>query len=158
ALKEASWSGARIASIHPVKSFADVDSSIATFSGTFCGIEGEESVCRVLTDAFTRLGAHIFAVKTENKMIYHAATVMVCNYLTALMEVGLRCYEQSGLTRQKALEVMQPIVQGTVDNIFCMGTASALTGPIARGDHRLVEKQIEALEKWDTNIAGIYIL
>ena len=51
---------------------------------------------------------------------------------------------------------MEPLVRETIDNVFRLGTASALTGPIARGDHALVERQVAALQAWNGDVAGLY--
>lgn len=148
--------GASIASIHPVKSFADPTLSVETFGGTFCAIEGDPGACEVLGDALRRCGANTFQVKPEFKTIYHAATVVVCNYLVALMEVGLRCFQQAGVARETATQIMQPIVTETVDNVFLLGPVRALTGPIARGEQSVVARQCEALAQWDEVIHRIY--
>ena len=92
----------------------------------------------------------------EFKTVYHAATVFVCNYLVALMEVGLRCFERADLPRETALKVIEPIVRGTVDNVFSLGPVQALTGPIARGEASVVGKQCEALGQWDEQIQRLY--
>ena len=44
----------------------------------------------------------------------------------------------------------------TVDNVFSLGTVKALTGPIARGDHAVVARQLEALSAWDAHTGEIY--
>lgn len=148
--------GAEVASVHPVKSFADAELSVREFPGTWCGVEGDEGAVTVLSAALTALGARIFAVDAAYKTIYHAGSVIVCNYLTALLEVGLRSYEKAGLPRQTALQVMEPLVRGTLDNVFRSGTEKALTGPIARGDAAVVSRQLAALESWDGEVALIY--
>jgi predicted short-subunit dehydrogenase-like oxidoreductase (DUF2520 family) len=148
--------GAGIASVHPVKSFADPAAALRTFAGTYCALEGDPPACEVLGDLFRRLGAETFPIDPQHKTIYHAATVMVCNYLTALMEVGLRCFEKAGVPRPTAMNVMQPIVTGTVRNVFKLGPAAALTGPIARGETSVVAKQAEALGQWDERVERIY--
>jgi len=148
--------GARTASIHPVKSFADPARSVETFAGTFCALEGDEGACDVLRDALGKLDANVFEVDPEFKAVYHAATVFVCNYLVALMEVGYRCFEKAGLPRNSATEVMQPIVKGTVDNLFELGPVQALTGPIARGEEKVVTRQSKALADWDGSIEDLY--
>lgn len=155
-LQSAKQQGAYIASVHPVKSFADPGSSIKTFVGTFCGVEGDEEALNVLGPAFESIGASTFAVNPEFKTLYHAASVMVCNYLTALLEVGIQAYTKAGLERDTAMQVMQPIVQGTVDNIFRLGTTNALTGPIARGDDDLVSRQLDAIRDWHPQYADLY--
>jgi len=155
-LEPAKARGAKIASVHPVKSFADPAAAAETFAGTFCGIEGNAEACRVLRAVFEQIGAEIFEVDPEHKPIYHAATVLVSNYLVALTEVGLRCFERAGVCRETAIEVFEPIVRGTVDNVFRLGPARALTGPIARGEQTVVEKQCEALGGWDESVQRIY--
>lgn len=148
--------GAFIASVHPVKSFADVKTAVETFKGTFCGIEGDKAAIEVLTRAFTDIGGNVFNIDSRRKVFYHSATVIVCNYLVALMEVGIQAYIKSGLERDQAKAIMEPIVRGTVENIFKFDTVQALTGPIARGDSEVVEDQFKALASWDMYVAEIY--
>ena len=137
--------GGGAASVHPVKSFADPSASVASFAGTWCGIEGDAAAVALLSDSFSAVGGKIFPVDPAFKTVYHAGSVLVCNYLTSLIEVGVRAYEKGGLPRKTALQVMEPLVRGTLDNIFRVGTVQALTGPIARGDAAVVAGQLAAL-------------
>lgn len=155
-LQSAREDGASIASVHPIKSFADPAAAVETFAGTFCALEGDAEACEVLREVFHWCGAITFPVSPEHKTIHHVATVMVCNYLVALMEAGLRCFERAGLPRETAVKVMQPIVTETLANVFRLGPARALTGPIARGEPSVVEKHCQALAPWDEKILGIY--
>lgn len=148
--------GADVASLHPIKSFADAARSVETFAGTFCAIEGDSTACQVLSDAMVRCGARTFEVRPKAKTTYHAGTVFVCNYLVALIEAGLKCFEHAGVPRDTALNVIEPIIQGTLQNVNAMGSARALTGPIARGESSIVKRQLEALGEWDETIADAY--
>lgn len=150
--------GAHIASIHPVKSFADPARAMQDFAGTFCGMEGDAAALNILQTAFTAIGARCFALDAARKTLYHTASVIACNYLVALQEVSLQTFEQAGVERELAMQILQPIVQGTVGNVFQLGTARALTGPIARGDHTVVERQIEAMEVWRGDYSDVYRL
>jgi predicted short-subunit dehydrogenase-like oxidoreductase (DUF2520 family) len=145
-----------VASVHPLKSFADPALAAQTFRGTYCAAEGATAALAVLKPAFEAAGARVSEIDPAFKTIYHAASVIVCNYLAALMEVGLRSYEKSGLERGEALRMMEPLVRETVDNVFRLGTVEALTGPIARGDHAIVERQATALAAWNGNVADVY--
>ena len=155
-LHAAKAEGALVASMHPVKSFAYPPRAVETFAGTFCALEGDGPACDVLRDALDRCSARTFHVDPQQKTVYHAATVLVCNYLVALMEVGLRCFEKAGVPRPTALEVMQPIVRGTVENVFRLGPDQALTGPIARGEPSVVARQCQALGEWDGLVEALY--
>jgi len=148
--------GAKIASVHPVKSFANPLDSVASFAGTWCGIEGDPEAVACLSNSFSAIGGKTFSVDARFKTIYHVGSVLVCNYLTALIESGVRAYCRGGLSEQIALEVMEPLVRGTLDNIFRTGTVQALTGPIARGDCAVVSRQLDALDAWNGDLSLIY--
>ena len=148
--------GVHVASVHPLKTFADADDAVRSFAGTYCAAEGDAVALLLLKSAFEQIGARVTEIDARFKTIYHTASVMVCNYLTALMEAGLQCYEKAGLPRATASAMMEPLVCETVENIFKLGTVKALTGPIARGDHAVVERQLDALREFDPRIAEIY--
>ena len=148
--------GIAVASVHPLKSFADPALAAQTFDGTYCAAEGDAAALAVLKPAFEVCGARVAEIDPAFKTIYHAASVIVCNYLTALLETGIRSYEKAGFKRDDALHVMEPLVRETLDNIFRLGTVDALTGPIARGDQAVVARQVEALAAWDPRVAAIY--
>lgn len=155
-LISAKEAGACIGSVHPVKSFANSAESGETFGGTFCGMEGDEQALEILRPAFEAIGGKAMAINPQFKAIYHAGAVMVCNYLTSLIEIGAQAYLKAGLDRETAMQVMEPIVRGTVENIFDSGTVGALTGPIARGDHSVVAKQLSALSDWNPRFGNLY--
>jgi len=155
-LVSAKEAGALVGSVHPVKSFADPDVSIETFNGTFCGVEGDARSLEVLCPAFEAIGGKTFAVDPQFKTIYHAASVIVCNYLTSLLEIGVQTYVKAGLDRETSMHVMEPIVRGTIENIFSSGTVRALSGPIARGDLSIVSKQLAALSDWNPLFGNLY--
>lgn len=148
--------GALIASVHPLKSFADPAIAVQTFRGTYCAVEGDAAALTMLTPLFEQLGAQVAVINPAGKTLYHAASVLVCNDLTALMEAGLRAYEQAGIERHTAQKMMEPLVRETLDNIFALGTTRALTGPVARGDAAVVERQLEALQALDPRMADAY--
>lgn len=150
--------GASIASIHPVKSFANALNSVESFPGTWCAMEGDTIALQTLKPAFENIGGQCFSIDQQNKTLYHAANVIVCNLLTALLETGMQVFERSGVPGETAMQMTLPIVQGTIDNIYTMGTTMALTGPIARGDHQVIRNQLVALGEVDENIADIYRL
>ena len=148
--------GASIASVHPLKSFADPAIAINTFSGTHCAAEGDPAALAVLVPLFEGLGAQVAVIDPAGKTLYHAASVLVCNDLTALMEAGLRAYERAGLDRATAQAMMEPLVRETLDNILRLGTVRALTGPVARGDADVVARQLAALQAMDARVADAY--
>jgi predicted short-subunit dehydrogenase-like oxidoreductase (DUF2520 family) len=150
--------GALIASVHPIKSFADPSLCITNFAGTFCGVEGDDAALVVLEKAFQAIGGQTLQVDSANKTFYHAASVVVSNYLTALVELGIQSYVKAGLTRAQALQIIVPIAHGTIKNIIELDTANALTGPIARGDVATVETQLNTFQNWKPEYGELYRL
>ena len=157
-LEEAKTVGAKCASLHPVKSFANPSDAINTFAETYCGLEGDDEACKNLESLIEKIGGHCFKVDSDKKLTYHSASVFACNYLTALQELSIKALEHSGIERDLAMKILEPIVKETSNNVFKLGTAKALTGPIARGDSKLVAEQLNAVEKWDSDAADIYRL
>jgi predicted short-subunit dehydrogenase-like oxidoreductase (DUF2520 family) len=147
---------ALVASVHPLKSFADPATAVQTFKGTYCAVEGDTEALKLLNPLFEKLGAQVAVIDPAGKTLYHAASVLVCNDLTALMEAGLRAYEQAGITRTTAQAMMEPLVRETLDNVFALGTVRALTGPVARGDADVLARQLAALNTLDPRIADSY--
>lgn len=148
--------GARTASVHPLKSFADPEHAVDTFAGTHCALEGDAGACAILEDALRACGASCFRIEGQHKMIYHAANVFACNYLVVLLDAALQCYEKAGVPATQAMEIVQPLIDGTLQNVSRLGTVQALTGPIARGDARLVETQLRELSAWERDIGSLY--
>lgn len=148
--------GAKLASVHPLKSFAEPERALESFAGTWCTVEGDAAALALLRPLFAQLGARVAQIDPAGKTLYHAASVLVCNDLTALMEAGLRSYERAGLDRATAQAMMEPLVRETLDNVFALGTVRALTGPVARGDAEVVARQLTALAALDPRIANVY--
>jgi predicted short-subunit dehydrogenase-like oxidoreductase (DUF2520 family) len=155
-LAAAAACGAHVASVHPLKTFAAPDEAVRTFAGTPCVAEGDAQALQVLEPAFDRLGARVLHIGSAGKTLYHAASVIVCNDLVALLETGLRCYERAGIPRTDALPLIEPIVRETVAHVFGAGTVRALTGPISRGDETIVARHVQALDATDAQAAAVY--
>ena len=148
--------GVHIASVHPLKSFADPAAAAAGFAGTWCTLEGDAAAIAVVRPLFELLGARTAVIDAAGKTAYHAAAVLVCNDLVALLEAGWRSAESAGLDRATAQAMFEPLVRETLDNVFCLGTVRALTGPVARGDAAVVARQIDELQRSDPRVAEAY--
>lgn len=148
--------GASIASMHPVKSFADESLAVESFSGTFCGLEGDPTAVQVLTEAVSAIGGKNFTIDPAAKAIYHAGSVFSNNYLVSTIAAGIDCLVEAGIDRAIALEILKPIATEALENLSRLGPVQALTGPISRGETKVVETQLQALQAWDPEIASAY--
>ncbi|PXX38764.1 Rossmann-like and DUF2520 domain-containing protein [Undibacterium pigrum] len=155
-LQAARMAGATVASVHPVRSFANVDLLAEQFVGTICSLEGDEAALAVLVPALQAIGAETVIIQAENKLLYHAGSVFASNYLVTLMEVALRTYQAAGIPAEVAQKMAAPLARQTLENVFALGTQAALTGPIARGDMQTVVLQQSRLSEWDQQAGDLY--
>ena len=148
--------GAHAGSFHPLRTFADPGHAAASFAGAYVALEGDRKALKIMRVALRKIGARVFEIAPENKVLYHAGSVIVCNYLVALLEAGLRAYEAAGIRLETGYKLMEPLVRETVDNVFRTGTLRSLTGPIARGDDAVVRRQVQRLSGLDRELATLY--
>jgi predicted short-subunit dehydrogenase-like oxidoreductase (DUF2520 family) len=149
-------SGAQVASIHPVRSFADPAGVAAAFDGTWCGVEGDPDALALLSAALEAIGARLVGIDAAAKAVYHAASVFASNYLVTVLDAALRAYAAAGVPPEVARELARPLAGETLANVFRLGAPAALSGPIARGDMATVARQQAALQDWDAPTADLY--
>lgn len=148
--------GARIASVHPVMSFADPALAAGRFAGTPCGIEGEATLADELATLFAAIGAECFALDGSRKPLYHAGSVFASNFLVVILDVARKAYVDSGVPPEVADRMLAAISRGALDNVVALGARDALTGPAARGDREVIAIQNAAVDAWDTDSGKAY--
>jgi len=155
-LQAARAAGAFVASVHPIRSFADADAVAAGFAGTFCGVEGDQQALDVLLPALGAIGARAVQIDPAAKTVYHAAAVFASNYLVTVIDAALRAYQAAGIPETVARELARPLALESMENALRLGAAPALTGPVARGDMATVLRQQDAVMAWDAETGQLY--
>ncbi len=146
-LESARNAGAHVASIHPLQSFADIESAIRNIPGSTFGITAGDEIKEWSVQMVRDLGGAPFFISDADKPLYHAAACIASNYLTTLIHMVEEIYQSLGLNRDDAIRAIWPLVMGTIGNIESKGTVQALTGPVARGDAGTIRKHAEALRQ-----------
>jgi predicted short-subunit dehydrogenase-like oxidoreductase (DUF2520 family) len=147
-LKPLKDQGAAIASFHPIQSFSKKEASAKEFKGIYFGLEGDKEALDMAQKIVRQLGGHTLLLKEKDKALYHAACSIASNFLVVLLDMATALLKQTGLREEKTLECLLPLVEGTLRNVNKSDTRAALTGPIARGDSKSVQKHLRALEKF----------
>jgi len=155
-LQAARAAGAYVASVHPIRSFADVEAVAGGFAGTFCGVEGDQLALDVLLPALAAIGARAVQIDPAAKTVYHAAAVFASNYLVTVIDAALRAYQAAGIPEAVARDLARPLAIESMENAFRLGAAPALTGPVARGDMATVLRQQDAVMAWDAATGQLY--
>ncbi|MCZ8251298.1 MAG: DUF2520 domain-containing protein [Hylemonella sp.] len=148
--------GWRCASAHGILSFADPARALQQFPGTVCALEGDAEATARLQPLFTAIGAQCFALASEHKLIYHAAAVWATNFLPVLQAQAEALWQHSGLPAELLPGLRERLLRNALDNLLALGPAGALTGPAARGDTALVQRQGLAVAALDAQAGAAY--
>ena len=136
--------GAHVLSLHPLQTFPDVEAGIARLPESFIAITAAEDHAYVLAERLVGdIGARSFRLPDDRKALYHAAAVFCSNYLVVTQRVSELLFTLAGL--EEPVPMFEPLARSTLDNVFELGPAGALTGPAARGDARTIRRHLEAL-------------
>ena len=145
-LSAAAEAGAHTGSMHPMQAFAAIATEESPFKGIVMAVEGSKDAVTAAREMVTALGARPFTIRTEGKMLYHAAAVVASNYLVSLLEIATQMFSEAGIPEAESFGILEPLLQGTTANIGRSGTRDALTGPIVRGDTETVSAHVEAIK------------
>lgn len=134
-------------SIHPLLPFADRETAAQHLSGCPCALEGTESLLPLGEDLINSLGGIAFRIQSEQKALYHTAASIASNFLVSLLDEATGLLRQCGITENKELPLLLPLVHSTIANLDKYGTEQGLTGPIVRGDLGTVAAHLTALQQ-----------
>lgn len=148
--------GAHVGSLHPLQSFAADAGADNPFKGIVMSAEGDAPAVAVSEQIAADLGAVCFRIRTEAKTLYHASAVVASNYLVTLMDLSFGLLAAAGIPEENAMEVLSPLINGTLANVERVGTAPALTGPVSRGDGATIEQHVKEIEKLAPDLLGLY--
>jgi len=156
-LEPARVSGAQVGAFHPLQTFASVKQAIENIPGSTFAIEAEEPLLTTLKEMATKLDGQYIELEAGDKVIYHAAAVIACNYLVSLVKLATDLWQTFDIPAEQASQALLPLLKGTIHNIETVGIPRCLTGPIARGDIGTIRKHIEALEKAAPGVLSTYL-
>lgn len=148
--------GAFTGSFHPIQTFADRDNAWQKLFNCYFGFEGCSEAKKYVEIILDKLNGRIIPIKREQKNLYHAAACIISNYTVTLFHIMHQLLIKTGLDEESATNAFLPLLKNTVDNIERLGYIKALTGPISRGDHKVVAKHIDALAKETPEFGAIY--
>ncbi|MFC1940855.1 Rossmann-like and DUF2520 domain-containing protein [Chloroflexota bacterium] len=146
-LEPAKKSGAQAGAFHPLQTFANVKQAIDNIPGSTFAIEAEEPLLTALKFMATTLEGNWIELKAGDKVLYHAAAVIACNYMVTLVKLATDLWQTFNIPTEQATKALIPLLRGTLNNIENVGIPQCLTGPIARVDTGTIEKHLEALQQ-----------
>jgi len=145
-LEPATKAGAQAGGFHPLQTFASITYAIENIPGSTFALEADGQLLSTLKEMAVALNGQCIELKPGDKVIYHTAAVLACNYMVTLVKLATDLWQTIGVSTPEATQALIPLLRGTVNNLDNVGLPNCLTGPIARGDLGTITKHLAALE------------
>jgi predicted short-subunit dehydrogenase-like oxidoreductase (DUF2520 family) len=137
-------SGAGLGSWHPLQTFTNVAGDAELLRGSPAVIEGDARALAAGRELAAALHLDpVVEIQGKHKALYHAGAVFASNYLVVIAEIAARLGRDTG-AGDASRDLFLPLMRRTLASYAADG-ASALTGPIRRGDAGTVARHLEAL-------------
>ena len=146
--------GAAAGSMHPLQTFSGV--GVPDLEGNVFAVEGDVVAVRAARQIARALGGSPLQIRGDKKMVYHAAAALASGHVLALMEAATRLLISLGMKRNEAARALLPLTRQVLDNFERVGPRAAWTGPLARGDYKIVEAHLRVLRDSQEEIAEAY--
>lgn len=136
--------GAAVGSIHPLQSFSGV--AVPSLEGRMFAVEGDSQAVSVARQIARSLGGSPVRIPNGKKVLYHAAATMAAANVLAVEEAASQLLISIGMRRSQAMRALLALTRQVLENMEHLGPRAAWTGPLSRGDFRVLEAHLEALQ------------
>ena len=140
---------------HPLVPLADPALASQALRGAYVGIDGDYGARACSRALAASLGAHVLEIPAGARAAYHAAAVIASNFPVVLLATAERVLREAGVQPEDAAGAARALQRQAVQNLEGRDAASALTGPIVRGDAETVAKHVQALQS-DPEALAVY--
>lgn len=147
--------GVAVGSIHPLQSFSGV--SVPSLEGRVFAVDGDSQAIRVARQMARALGGSPVRIASEKKALYHTAAAMAASHVLAVEEAATQLLVSLGMRRSEAVRALLPLTRQVLDNFEGLGPRAAWTGPLSRGDFKVVQAHWRALRESPREFANVYV-
>jgi predicted short-subunit dehydrogenase-like oxidoreductase (DUF2520 family) len=146
ALLPAAAAGSTVAGFHPLHTFGDVATALATLPGSAVAVESPDpQTAAGLAALARRIGMRPFELPPGSRALYHASAHYAGSFVVTLMAQAVQHWARFGVPPEQALQALVPLLQSTVKAIEAQGVGAALAGVVARGDQGVLARHLQAL-------------
>jgi predicted short-subunit dehydrogenase-like oxidoreductase (DUF2520 family) len=86
----------------------------------------------------------VFVINSEERKIMHLAAVFVSNFTNHLFHIGETILKDNNLS----FNLLKPLIAETINKLKNQTPAESQTGPAARNDKVIIERQLKMLKKY----------
>jgi predicted short-subunit dehydrogenase-like oxidoreductase (DUF2520 family) len=146
--------GAVVGSMHPLQSFSGF--ALPSLEGKAFAVEGDTGAVRMGRRIARSLGGSPVRIAGGKKALYHAAAAMAAAQVLAVEEAATQLLVSIGMRRSEAVRALLPLTRQVLENFERLGPRAAWTGPLSRGDYRVLRAHQEALRESPAEFAEAY--
>ena len=158
-LQVASDQGAVTGAFHPFQTFASLTEpaeAASRLSGVTFAVAGHGWLAGFLQNLAGELGGRPVSIADGDRALYHSAAVLGCGYLAALLQAVVEMWQAMGFSQQQAVQTLYPLSLATLNSVAREGVASAVTGPVIRGDVETIHAHLDALSQRLPHLVPLY--
>ena len=142
------------ASVHPFATFPKI-SIPATRKKYILFVEGDTRAANIAKRIFIKKYFIINKIRKEQKIYHHLIGVFSSNLMVGLISAIYEMTKSTHWSKKEINNVIMPIIKETLNNIEINGIKSALSGPLERGDIKIIKKHLNILKN-NKNLLNIY--
>jgi predicted short-subunit dehydrogenase-like oxidoreductase (DUF2520 family) len=148
--------GAFIGSIHPLQALPSFVEGAENLKTAYFCLEGDDEAVEISKKMVSEISNKYFTILSEYKALYHAAAVFASNFINATTFAAFSILKEIGIREDEIINIVLPLIKGTVNNIERLGFIDSLTGPISRGDTKTIKRHLQGLENYDKERLLLY--
>jgi predicted short-subunit dehydrogenase-like oxidoreductase (DUF2520 family) len=141
-LRRAGLAGARVAACHPAQTIPGADADPGILTGVAWAVTARPDDRRWAHDLVRDAGGNPYDVAEADRTLYHAGLTLGSNAAGAAVSLARRLLLAARVADPAAF--LAPLVEASVRNVLADG-ASAITGPVRRGDAGTLARHLDAL-------------
>ncbi len=140
--------------MHPIQTFPDIYGGKERFKNIYITVEYTQSK-KFCEDFCNEFECHYIEVPQGfNRKIYHASCIFASNFVVMMAYIADELLNESGFENEDMGYILLPLIKNTVNNIINNGIKESISGPIKRGDNKVIEKHLSQIE--DKDIKNVY--
>ncbi len=101
----------------------------------------DKKTADTLSEIAVSLGAKIYFVSSDQKILLHLAAVIICNFTNHMLTMGKQISDKAGVP----FGIFHPLLKETFSKAMDIGPEKAQTGPAIRNDRNTIEKHLDLL-------------
>jgi predicted short-subunit dehydrogenase-like oxidoreductase (DUF2520 family) len=141
--------------LHPLQSFPNKINPIKLDS-IFFTFQGSKLVYKKLNNLFLVLKINTIIIEIKNAKAYHLMAIFVSNMQIALMKIATDLAKENNIDEVLAKKMLIPLIESTIHNISNNSLIDSLSGPLKRGETKLIKEHILYLNNFNKEYSEIY--